>query len=88
MGPVVSPSTIIKRLNAARDWLTLPPTVGMAGQKKHYKGTDDVIVAEIVVGCVNLLGSPRAITQAGLRSTAQRYALSTGARSVGWSSSP
>ena len=56
----MSPSTIIKRLNAAHDWLALPPTIGMAGQRKHYAGTDDVIVAEIVVGCVGLLGqSPR-----------------------------
>ncbi len=88
IGPVVSPSTIIKRLNAAHDWLSLPPTVGMAGQKKHYAGTDDVIVAEIVVGCVGLLGqSPRSyagwVAQHGtaVRALDRR-------RSVGWLRSP
>ena len=60
VGPVASPSAIIKRLSAAQDWLMLPPTVGMAGQRKRYAGTDDVIVGEIVVGCVGLLlQSPR-----------------------------
>lgn len=60
IGPLATPAAIIRRLENARDWLAIKPSLGTATQRKRYRPSDDLIVIEIVIACVNVLRqSPR-----------------------------